>query len=320
MRADRLIQILTTLQARGRATASELAEETEVSLRTIYRDIDSLALAGIPVYAEHGAQGGYRLLNGYKVQLNGMSQAETHALFLSGLGSTLSGLGLDAATLSAEKKLAAALPEPMRKHVHHLRKRFHLDVPGWFNEAEQPTFLQAVFDAVCADRQLHMRYRSWQREKNLELAPLGVVLKGGAWYLVGQTDAKPRTYKITRILSLEVLDTTFTPPAEFNLAAYWQENTARLDEETHSKLARVRVSPLGLRILPDLCSSYVRRRIRLLGKADENGWQELELPVGGQWQTISDFLRLGIEVEVLAPQALRDAVRSTVNSLAERYR
>lgn len=319
MRADRLINILTTLQAYGRATAAELAQENQVSLRTIYRDIDNLTLAGIPVYAERGSLGGYRLVNGYKVRLNGMTSVETQALFLSGLGETITGLGLGAAIHSAEKKLAAALPETMRSDVGQLRKRFYLDAPDWFNDTEQPDCLQAVFDAVWHNRWLRIHYRSWRREKSVDLAPLGIVLKGGSWYLVAQEDKTPHTYKVTRILSLEALGNTFVPPPDFNLARYWQENTERLDKEMHTDIARIRVSPLGLQILPELCSSYARCNLVLIGEPDADGWQTLTLPVYQTNHAVSEFLRLGAELEILAPESLREAIRVMVHTLATRY-
>ncbi|ASJ73278.1 helix-turn-helix transcriptional regulator [Granulosicoccus antarcticus] len=319
MRADRLINILTTLQACGRATASGLAAENNVSLRTIYRDIDALTSSGIPVYAERGSQGGYRLLNGYKVQLNGMSSVEASALFLSGLGDTATGLGLDAAILSAERKFAAALPQAMRNDMSQLRKRFHLDAPGWFNETEQPVFLQATFEAVWHKQRLRIRYRSWRREQTIDLAPLGIVLKGGAWYLVAQSDKNPRTYKISRILSLEVPDGSFSALADFDLAKYWEENTERLDADMHAEIAHVRVSPLGLQILPELCSSYARRKLTLVGELDADGWQEITMPVGSTHLAVSEFLRLGNELEVLSPESLRKAMRTTVQELVTRY-
>ena len=319
MRAERLINILTTLQARGRATATELAEENHVSLRTIYRDIDNLALAGIPVYSERGSQGGYRLVNGYKVRLNGMTAMEVRALFLSGLGETATGLGLDTAIDSAEKKLTAALPEAMRNDAEQLRKRFYLDAPGWFNDTEHPEFLQVAFDAVWSNRKLKIHYRSWNREKSVEIAPLGIVLKGGSWYLVGQGKQDPRTYKITRIQSLQVLDDSFIPPTDFSLADYWQENNERLDQEMHTTIAHVRVSPLGLKILPELCSSYARRMLVLIGSPDEHGWQEVTLPVGSMPNVVSDLLRLGSDLEVLSPASLREAMRKTVQTLATYY-
>src|SRR5438874_2519218 len=130
MRASRLLSILTTLQARGQVTAPELAEACEVSVRTIYRDIDALAAAGIPVYADRGAEGGYRLLDGYRVRLNGLSQPEAEALFMTGLPGPAAALGLDAAMLAAQTKLMAALPANLRPNAGRMQERFHLDAPS----------------------------------------------------------------------------------------------------------------------------------------------------------------------------------------------
>ena len=150
MRASRLLSILTTLQARGQITAPELADACEVSVRTIYRDIDALAAAGVPVYAERGAEGGYRLLDGYRVRLNGLSQPEAEALFMAGLPGPAAALGLDAAMMAAQTKLMAALPANLRPNAGRMQERFHLDAPGWFGEAEQPKHLRAIAGALLA--------------------------------------------------------------------------------------------------------------------------------------------------------------------------
>ena len=150
MRASRLLSILTTLQARGQVTAPELAEACEVSVRTIYRDIDALAAAGIPVYADRGAEGGYRLLDGYRVRLNGLSQPEAEALFMTGLPGPAAALGLEPAMLAAQTKLMAALPANLRPNAGRMQERFHLDAPSWFGEAEQPKHLRAIAGACCA--------------------------------------------------------------------------------------------------------------------------------------------------------------------------
>src|SRR5690349_18289856 len=144
MRASWLLSILTTLQARGQVTAPALAETCEVSVRTIYRDIDALAAAGVPVYADRGAEGGYRLLDGYRVRLNGFSPPEAEALFLSGLPGPAAALGLDAAMVAAQNKLMAALPENLRQNAGRMQERFHLDAPGWFGETEEPKHLRAI--------------------------------------------------------------------------------------------------------------------------------------------------------------------------------
>jgi predicted DNA-binding transcriptional regulator YafY len=163
MRASRLLSILTTLQARGQVTAPELAEACEVSVRTIYRDIDALAAAGIPVYADRGAEGGYRLLDGYRVRLNGLSQPEAEALFMTGLPGPAAALGLEPAMLAAQTKLMAALPANLRPNAGRMQQRFHLDAPSWLGEAEQPKHLRAI--AVRSARKpIEIRYQSWRAE------------------------------------------------------------------------------------------------------------------------------------------------------------
>jgi predicted DNA-binding transcriptional regulator YafY len=180
MRASRLLSILTTLQARGRVTAPELATACEVSLRTIYRDVDALSDAGIPIYSERGAEGGYRLLDGYRVRLNGLSPTEAEALFMAALPGAAADLGLDAAMMAAQAKLLVALPANLRENALRLPARFHLDAPAWFGEAEQPRHLRAIASAVLRETLIEIRCRSWKAEKHRRVAPLGLVLKGDA--------------------------------------------------------------------------------------------------------------------------------------------
>src|SRR5260221_11669649 len=160
MRASRLLSSLTTLQARGLTTAEALAEECGVSLRTIYRDIDALSAAGIPVLSERGAEGGYRLLDGYRTQLNGLSEKEAEALFLTGLSGPAADLGLGAVMAAAQNKLLSAMPAQLRAGAEQMRARFHLDAPAWFAQAERPRHLPLVADAVWMQRLIRIRYQS----------------------------------------------------------------------------------------------------------------------------------------------------------------
>ncbi len=189
MRASRLISILTSLQARDRRTAAQLAAKNEVSMRAIYRDIDQLSLAGIPLISERGSDGGFRLLEGYRMTLNGLSAGEAQALFMAGLPGQVAELGLGAVMASAEQKLAVALPEGLRQSAEFARNRFHLDALTWFGEPDLPQHLVAIAAAVWNCRGLQVSYQSWKKEKTLQTEPLGLVLKGGAWYLVSCTDA-----------------------------------------------------------------------------------------------------------------------------------
>ncbi|WP_315783508.1 YafY family protein [Bradyrhizobium sp. SZCCHNPS1003] len=320
MRASRLLSILTTLQARGQVTAPELADACEVSVRTIYRDIDALAAAGIPVYAERGAEGGFRLLDGYRVRLNGLSPTETDALFMAGLPGPAAALGLDGAMSAAQTKLVAALPESLRANAGRMQARFHLDAPGWFGESEEPTHLRTIADALLADRLIDIRYQSWRAEKRRRVAPLGLVLKGGGWYLAGQVERSVRTYRVARVLDCTVTVETFARPADFDLAAYWRAATERLEAELHPKLATVRLSPLGVRLLEALSQPYVRARTRLADEADADGWRIATIPTGTTlWHAVGELLRFGPEAEVLDPPELRAKMTEMAGAMAKRY-
>jgi predicted DNA-binding transcriptional regulator YafY len=315
-----MLSILTTLQAKGRATAPELAEACEVSVRTIYRDIDALAASGVPVYADRGADGGYRLLDGYRVRLNGLSQSEAGALFLAGLPGPAAALGLDAAMIAGQNKLMAALPANLREDAGRMQERFHLDAPGWFSEADEPEHLRAIAGAVLRGTFIEIRYQSWRGQKRRRVAPLGLVLKGGGWYLAGQVDGSVRTYRIARVLDCTPLDAPFPRPPDFDLAAYWQSATLRMEAELHPNVVTVRLSPLGVKLLNALSQPYVRTRTQLDDVADADGWRVARIPVGTtSWHAAAELLRLGPEAEVLEPAELRETITEMVRAMAGRY-
>jgi predicted DNA-binding transcriptional regulator YafY len=321
MRASRLLSILTTLQARGRVTAQQLAQDCEVSLRTIYRDIDALAAAGIPVYSERGAEGGYRLLDGYRVRLNGLSQREAESLFLGGLAGPAASLGLQAVMSTAQTKLIAALPQDLRARADRMQACFHLDAPAWFGEAEEPAHLRAVAGAVWSENVIEIRYQSWRAEKHRQVAPLGLVLKSGSWYLAGLVNEDVRTYRIARILDCRVLEQRFTRPPNFDLGAYWRANTERLEAELHPNRATVRLSPRGVKLLEALSAPYVKAGMQIAEASDADGWRVATIPVGTSvWHATAELLRLGAEAEVLAPPELRAAMQQAAEALASRYR
>jgi predicted DNA-binding transcriptional regulator YafY len=315
-----MLSILTTLQARGQVTAPELAKANEVSVRTIYRDIDALAAAGVPVYADRGAEGGYRLLDGYRVRLNGLSPGEAEALFMAGLPGPAAALGLEPAMIAAQTKLMAALPEKLRPNANRMQQRFHLDAPNWFGENEEPAHLRTIASAVLRENLIEIRYQSWKAEKRRRVAPLGLVLKGGSWYLAGLVDGSVRTYRVARVLDCTALDAPFTRPADFDLAAYWRASIERLESELHPNEATVRLSPLGLKLFDALAHPYVKARLQLAETADADGWRTATLPVGKtQWHAATELLRLGAEVEVIAPPELRQTMAELTGAMAARY-
>ena len=320
MRATRLLSILTTLQARGRVTASVLAADCDVSLRTIYRDIDALSAAGIPVYSERGVEGGYRLLDGYRTRLNGLSPPEAQALFMAALPDAAADLGLEAPMKAAHSKLMAALPPSLREDALRLPARFHLDAPGWFSEVEQPPHLRAIAGALLNETLIEIRYQSWKAERHRRVAPLGLVMKGGAWYLAGHVDDSVRTYRVARVLDCVVLDKSFERPADFDLVAYWRESTRRLEVELHPQRATLRVSPMGAKLLEWLSPPYVWMETQLSQQTDADGWRTAIVPVGKSvHRAATDLLRLGPDAEVIEPLELREKMAQLIQEMSEHY-
>ncbi|CAL9492996.1 hypothetical protein SUDANB6_03286 [Streptomyces sp. enrichment culture] len=332
MRADRLLSLLLLLQNRGRMTAPELAAELEVSVRTVYRDVEALGAAGVPVRADRGPAGGYRLMDGYRTRLTGLTDAEAGSLFLAGVPGPARDLGLGAVLATAQLKLRAALPAGSGEQAARVQERFHLDAPAWFRDSEPVPFLTAVARAVWEERVVRARYRRWRGEVRRELGPLGLVLKGGIWYLVASADgaeggaagegagaAAVRTYRVSRLVEVEVADEGFERPAGFDLAAYWAQSSRRLEAALHRGTARLRLSPRGRKLLPMQFGAAGARALEGAGPPDGEGWVEVELAVESEAVAVGDLLRLGTEAEVLGPEGLRRAVAEAVAVLARRY-
>ena len=321
MRASRLLSLLLLLQTRGRMTAPELAAELEVSVRTVYRDVESLSSAGVPVYADRGPAGGYRLLDGYRTKLTGLSSDEAVSLFLAGLPGPAAELGMGAVLAGAQLKLLAALPAESRERAAAMREVFHLDAPGWFRDPEPIPYLSEIGDAVWTRKRLRVRYRSWRRgEQWTVLDPLGMVLKAGLWYLVARAGDKIRTYRVTRVGAVEPLDEGFTRPEDFDLAKFWQEWTERFERESYTAEAVIRVSPEGRARAVHLTAPAVRRAIEeSAGEPDAGGWVRATVPIESIRHAVADLLKLGPDLEVLEPPELRAAVTDRIAALARLY-
>lgn len=313
MKSSRLISILLLLQTRGRLTAAQLAEELEVSVRTVYRDVEALSTAGVPLYGDAGHAGGYRLLDGYRTRLTGLTAEEAEALFLAGVPGPAAELGLGAVLAAAQLKVRAALPRELREHADRVSGRFHLDAPGWYADADATPYLTAVADAVWNGRALDIRYRRWREPTDVErrLEPYGLVLKAGRWYVVAGPG--PRTYRVDQILELQVSEEEFVRPEGFDLAAYWTAYQRGFHERLHRAEVVVRIAP-GARL-----SGPAGQAVAADGRTDEEGWTRATVPVESLDQAHDDFLRLGTAVEVLEPPELRARIAATVAELIRRY-
>lgn len=320
MRASRLLTIMMLLQTRGRMSAEALSEELEVSVRTVYRDIDQLSAAGVPVYADVGRNGGFALLDGWRTRLTGLTPAEAQAIFLAGLPGPARELGLGDNMQQAELKLLAALPPDWQAEAKRMSSRFHLDPGGWFQPGYMHQHLKAVADAVWSETRLSIRYESWTRTTDREIEPLGLVLKGGIWYVVAQTEPdKFRTFRLSGIVALLVLDDHFQRPRDFDLSAYWAETVVQFEKDIYVGTARVRASELGRRRLKEI-SQTVKDAVDAAPIApDGEGWAELTIPVEEIGWATRELRRVGSELVVLEPPELRARIAEEARKMAALY-
>ncbi len=319
MLASRLLSILMLLQTRGRMSANDLASEFEVSVRTIHRDIDQLSAAGIPVYAERGRTGGFRLMDGYRTNLTGLTQPEAEALFLAGLPGPAAQLGLSDLLNAAQQKLLAALPAKVQPDAQRIASRLHLDPAAWFRETDSAPALHAVARGLWSGHHLKLRYRSDGALYERRLGPLGLVLKAGVWYLVAQSKKAVRTYRVANMQDVEVTDDVFLRPKKFDLAEYWKKSARDYEAGTYRGEAVVRLSPKGMARL-DLLGPYVSEMAaKTAGKPDRAGWVRCTLPVESGGAGLRELLRLGADVEIVAPAGLRDEMAATISAMSRLY-
>lgn len=324
MQASRLLSILMLLQSHGRLTAPALARLLEVSPRTILRDIDQLSAAGVPVWGEPGRAGGFQLREGWSTTLTGLTEPESQALLLAGLPAAATDLGLGEAAASARLKVVAALPAEWRQQADRVGARLHIDPVDWYRRGETPACLRAAAEAVWNGRRIAVRYESWRGTSERELEPLGLVMKGGTWYLAARTAGQDevRTYRLSAVKTLRVLDSGFRRPRAFDLAAWWRATSARFEAGLHPVQARVAVSPRALGWLrntltpftPDDRPAPASPPVPLPG-----GWVVVRLPIESVEHGARRLLGFGAEAQALAPPALVRAVKAELARLHTRY-
>lgn len=319
MKASRLLSILMLLQTHERMTASALASALEVSERTILRDVDQLSAAGVPLWAERGREGGFRLRPGWSTQLTGMTEPEAHALLLAGLPGAATDLGLGGAAVSARLKLVASLPAPLREQAARVADRLHIDPLDWYRAPETPARLAEVAQAVWEGRRIRVRYASWQRTTWRELEPLGLVLKAGVWYIAARQagEREVRTYRLASVLELMPGRATFRRPAGFELARYWAEASARFEAELRPLQAQVWVSARARGWLVHARSPFEELPVPAGGRA---GWHLVRLAVESVEHGARQVLGLGGEAEVVEPAALRERVAALAGQIQRVHR
>ncbi len=323
MRAARLIKMVLLLQSRPSMTAAELARELEVSERTVTRDAQALSEAGVPVYADRGRIGGYRLVGGYRTRLTGLARGEAEALFLSGVPGALREMGLEDAASAARLKVSAALLPSLRDASRTAAQRFHLDAPNWFREPVTPELLPAVANAVWDDRRITARYRRGEHDVERELEPYGLVLKAGVWYLCARVagGGSFRVYRIDRFTAVAADEERFEREPDFDLPAFWEERAEQFARSILRAEVVVRLSAEGVRRLPHAVDPVAAREaLARAGEPDgDDGRVTVTLPVESEEVAHEQLTALGAEVEVLAPLSLRERFAAEAVRLAGLY-
>jgi predicted DNA-binding transcriptional regulator YafY len=318
MRASRLLSILILLQVHGRVSARTLAERFEVSKRTIYRDVDELSAAGVPIYAERGAAGGFALLDGWQTRLTGMTGEEAEAILLSSLPATAADLGLGETAATARLKLFAALPAQSSAAARRVADRFHFDPVPWHRRPPaRREDLRLLARAVWECRRLGLTYDSWAGAKPRMLEPLGIVLKAGEYYFVAMRRGRPAIHKLDYARDLVLSDQTFDRPADFDLAAAWRDALAQFEASLRRDVARLRVSPAALGRLGTLNADMAEPI--LAATPDPAGWREAEVRIESLNFAAGQLLGFSDTVEVLAPEALRSELRRRAAAVAALY-
>jgi predicted DNA-binding transcriptional regulator YafY len=316
MRASRLVSLLLLLQTRGQLTAAELAERLEVSERTIQRDAEALAAAGVPIEALRGPAGGYRLAGGYRTRLTGLTSDEAEALFVGPAAE----LGLGRVFADARLKVLAALPPELQERAERSVRLFHLDTRGWFRGEDKTPHLPTLAAAVWRGRRLSARYREGSKTVRRTLDPLGLVLKAGAWYLVAHRSAGMRVYRVSRFVSARVREDGFERPPGFDLATFWEEWSTAFERNRPQFDVRLRTSRVALPFLRPLVHPDGRPAIDAAREGAPRELVELTVPFEQLETAYRELLTFGSDVEVIDPPELRERMLHAAEEVVELYR
>jgi len=312
------------LQARGGyVKADDLAEELEVSVRTIYRDVTALSTAGVPVYSERGPGGGIALVERYRTDLTGLNKDEARAIFMLRIPAPLDELGFGNELKAAMYKLAAALPSTHREDEESIRQRIHLDWVPWFHERESQPYLQIIQQAVWENKLLELKYLTeggeWLGTLKARVAPYGLVAKAGVWYLICERDAHMAVIRISWVQEARILEDEFQRSTEFNLGTFWRVWRSKYEADRHSFSVMARVSPIVAGNLNFPFGENVRGEIDQTQPPDADGWRLMSLHFETFEKARAQLLALGGAIEVLEPLALRMSIADYGNQISGLY-
>jgi predicted DNA-binding transcriptional regulator YafY len=304
VRASRLVSFLLLLQTRGHLTAAELAGHLEVSERTVQRDAQALAAAGVPIASMRGPAGGYRLERGYRTKLTGLDSTEAEALFVGPAAE----LGLGRELAAARLKLLASLPAELQERASRASELFHVDTRGWFREEDRAPCLPVIAGALWRGQRVDIRYREGPTVVSRRLDPLGLVLKAGVWYLLARRRGEERVYRVSRVVSARERTEACSRPEGFDLATAWTQRSEAFERSRRQVEVTVRVPRGEVQYL---------RGARVLEDGER---PTVAARYDGLDQAFHSLLSYGPTAEVLAPPELRDRIAAAASATAALYR
>ncbi len=318
MRADRLISILLLLQNHGKMTTKALAQELEVTERTIHRDMEALSVAGIPVLAERGKHGGWRLVDQYRTRLTGLKDSELKTLFLSPSFQLLSDLGITKDWKEARQKLLAALPNTLQSQADHLWNRIHIDTDPWKQSSQEITALSLLQQALWEERKIRIAYEKANKETSERIVePLGLVAKGRTWYLIAVANKDIKNFRVSRIKYVELTNDLFARPTNFQLADYWTESKQNFVQSLPVFEVDVVASPA---IIQRLSFSGRFAQVVSKGSPNENGWLPVKLTFDTKQEAASYIIGFGDKMKIISPASLIDSVKRIGESVLSLYK
>ncbi|SDI88135.1 Predicted DNA-binding transcriptional regulator YafY, contains an HTH and WYL domains [Frankineae bacterium MT45] len=307
MRADRLLAILLTLQGRGMVSARELADSLEVSTRTIYRDVDALSTAGVPVYCEQGRSGGVRLLDGYQAKVPALTPEESLSLFVLTSQRTHADLGLGDALASAMSKLLAAVPQGQRGEAERAGLRILADPRPWMKPDDEVPHLALVQRVVLNDLRLRITYKHGRSEQvsRYTLDPYGLVAKAGVWYLVADSRRAARLFRVSRILAAAAVNEPARRRSTVTLEQVWSDLSAAAEQVPTEVSAVVRVAPQALGRIRRITEKNLVAEAPVTDVPEKKGHVDVTLQFNHLWAARGMLLGFATDVEVLSPPELR---------------
>ncbi|GIN23303.1 helix-turn-helix transcriptional regulator [Siminovitchia fordii] len=317
MRADRLITIILLLQNNEKLTTKALANELEVTERTIHRDMEALSRTGIPVFAKRGKNGGWSLLEGYRTNITGLKDNEIKSLFISPSIHVLNDLGLTTEWSKARQKLIASIPSFLQKNANDVWNRIHVDTSTWRQSTEKIEFFKILQQAIWNERKLQMKYeRADGKIVERVVDPLGLVAKGSTWYLIASSNEEFRNYRASRIESALMTAEKFSRPEDFNLSQYWDNSKQKFIKSLPRYEVNVEISPsIAQRI------GFTGRFVQTLeiNSPLENGWIPVKLCFDTEQEAIEYILGFGNQIRIVHPITLRQIIYDMARAIVDFY-